>query len=549
MRINATLLLLLSFYASSSLADSQAYTDGQATATQDLGTTAGGVTQSNSNLLSSFGNFAGSVAPLAAMFATSNAGNTGLSSQGQTQMTTCQNLPPNSPPNMRQFCDGVNALAKNPINNAQNVTGITKADPMFTNQNNMFNKGVANAGATNAQIGNGTPQNGINGANACGTSPTTAPVSYTTQTCTRAAGASTQQCKITIAPTVTSTPYCSISGTSLVYSANPAGVIAPYWSTGTGTGYPFFYIAFGCASSSAGQACIYPYGYGINTAWAGGYNSYSTGGSVNIGWYPGCLSFSQGFTTTPVTWTSGINYDGTPLISTTAWYDGTADAIFVYTDQPNHDYLNSGTSLPPVVYGSYGGSPVSCSAGFSYVSASGSVGLQVPKCGNKKCTWTFNITVAVPILVEGCALPSNKTITPAAATGGGSVLCPIGMPLSKGKCSGTFNLGTKTVSGTTYAHVVPPAGTCDANHTYVLTGDTTAVCFPTAGGRPINNYGISQTHYTGTCGIKHTLTENPSNTCLALQRQTSNPTAYPATAVNGVYTCPTGMTLSGSFCI
>lgn len=567
MRIKAALLILLSLYVPFAFADSQAYTDGQAAGNSALGSTAGSVTQSNSDSLgTSFGgNVINSVAPLAAMFAVSNQGNSGLSSQGQQQMTTCQNLPPNSTPQMQQFCAGVNALAKNPIQNAQTVTGITKNDPMFTNQNNMFNQGVANAGNTNATVGTGTPQNGINGASACGTSPTTSPVSYTTSTCTRAAGATTQPCQIVIAPTVTSTPYCNISGSAMIISANPAGVLAP---GGAGTGQAFFSITYGCVNSGTGSAWIQPYVPGWNT----GYGTWSIGGGTNIGWYGSSVSFVPGFSTNPVGWWCGINYDGTLLNYCTAWYDGPSDSIRIQ-----------------VGANALGGSPVSCDPTYSWntsLSGSGtSYGMQM-KWSLGKLVYVWGSAAASFSSSQYCTLSTDATsLVVAGPTPVIPSPCPAGSSAilknaTTGECLQTTcaRVGTKTTCTSTilstftptgslcppgwstssagvctngagryvFAYSPAPIGTCDTNHTYMSLGNV-GYCFPN--NDHWYNFGWSSPHYSGTCGVKHTLSENITNTCLTLQQQTANPTAYPATAVNGVYTCPTGKTLSGTFCI
>lgn len=575
------LSVICCLFATQALAVSQAYIDGQTDAANSLGNTAGGVTQTN---VDGVGNpYGGNTTTLQNTYGTSNNNNAGLYSTGQQQVTDCKTVPPNSPPNVLQYCAGVNALALNPLQNARTQTGLTKTDPIFTNPNSGYNLGLAAAGTTPSTVGSGTAQGGVVGAGSCTTTAGATPPVYTTENCDRAAGASTQLCTKVILPSVTTTPYCNISGTAFAYTSP---ILMP-----TPSGLPVYQIDFSCANMATGQAVIQQYlplwGPSFTCNYIPGNCPY--GGNINAAYPVGTLFFAPGATTAPITWWSMVNYDGTALLSTTAWYDGPSNKVIVTNSQHSIQTLQcldngtgSGAGYCTGLGGAflgvcqaaqvggacwYIGDYSTYTSGFSNnpsITTTTSYGWVMLSC-------PANYTEVAPLISQGttlkpgyCTNPGDPTSVEMVPTYVKTGICgsdwtqtsfycmdPVTrLSMGVGFCSGK-NVGATCVE-------IPSTIVCDANHTginytittgtwgsYVTTDYTT--CIPS--NLRVLNYAPAATSNAGSCGINHILTATVANTCTTLQAQTPFPTAFPATSVNGVYTCPTGKTVSGSTCI
>lgn len=535
MRINhivALVLLVMSAgaFAQTSSTPSGAYSDGLSDGTSALGTSAGAVTQSNVDSIGSTyqqggGSFLNdpTVSGLALLFTTSNAGNVGLAQNGTQQMQTCANyVPVTTNPTqqqqaMNQFCDAVNQLARAP--NYQQVSGLNKSDSMFTNQNNAYNQGMASAGSTNVSIGSGQT-----GAGACLQTSTTSPATYNNFSCISQAAQNGVPCTVQYSPTVTSTSFCNISGTSYVYTnAWPPGWYLSGFQTAT---QPLYQINFGCANASTGRATIQAY----VPLWAYFYtcNYYPglcmMGGNPNV-WYPtATLNFVPGQTSAPVTWPTAINYNGSIYVYSTAYYDGPSGKIVVSNTVPaGLNNLSQDPYTGALVGGYYLGWPTqSCPANYTWVTP------YVDSANNTVGGYCTNPADLTSVALPATPAPGICTIIDPYWGIAGCVSNP-GGPIGYANC----NAGASGACVVSYS--------CDSAHTLVGT-----TCYPS--NNHVLPYSVASSANSGTAGIQNVLTNNVNNTCTQYQQKTSAPTATQAIAVNGQWTCPTGMTLNGSLC-
>lgn len=540
----------------------QAFLDGQAAGASVLGRDAGSVTATNTTALQNINTAnpdPAAISTLQGNFAASNAGNAGLGSFGSQKLSDCASYVPNpATPAKNEECAAVNELAKNPVGHAVAVTGVNKSDSMFTKQNNMVNQGLSGPAPALA-VGSGTPGGNVTGAGACLQTTSSTPPVYTKQTCTRSAVPTPQTCQIAMAPTITETKFCDIAGTAKITSSDPDGVMSQF---GLATGQPFYSITFGCQTIASGKAVISPYFMLPNGTFVG-YGTWSLGGGISIGWHAATVVFVPGTSTTPIGWWSGINYDGTPLVYTTAWYDGPSNTIRVQT---------SGR----------GGAPITCDSGYTYakhivnyttyiyarIGTSTAFGLQTfpasetyQYCTSATDTASQITNSVTPVVTNVCTgnfvmsgvhyvVASKKYYV--ACKGKNNNMQPITTPtIGKGTiCPSGWTLGINGIceSGTSrmVAFDATPTGTCDADHTYTIIGDK-GFCYPNK--TRLNLYGQSSPNYTGAAGIHQVLNENINDNCAQFQASTATPSASPATSVAGTLVCPTGKTLSGTNCI
>lgn len=237
--------------SSNSLAVGQAWLDGQAAGQSVVGRSAGTITNSNVANIGSTHTDAAGMSTLQGTFSQSNAGNVGLGSFGNQKITTCANHVPNpATPAKNQECAAVNDLAKHPVAHAVAETGINKNDSMFTNPNNMYNKGLTSPAPSTA-IGSGTAKSGTAGAGVCLTTATTTPAVFTDQTCTRSTVPTDKSCQVSYTPTVTQTTVSATSKTSCYQPPYPFGALPPALVCTT---------TYSCSAgyTLAGQLCISP---------------------------------------------------------------------------------------------------------------------------------------------------------------------------------------------------------------------------------------------------------------------------------------------------
>lgn len=553
-RIGLTVIML--FYALRAFAGSAAFADGEAAATTTLGNSAGGVTQTNVDAL---GNpYGGNTNTLQGTFASSNAGNTGLSQNGQDQLSACQNQPASGVSTTdKQYCDGVNALALNPLQNAQTKTGLTKTDSIFTNPNSAYNLGMSATATTSASVGSGTPQDGTAGVAACLTSTQSTPATYTTSTCVRATAPSAQACQKTIAPTVESVPYCTLSGTS---TGGP-------WCTNTElvTGGDNYTVTYSCRDPSDPLYALGGIATISHTAGQGPW-LWQHGGGRNNNIYSYSFNFTLGVTS-PVAYSAAtvINYDGTLITYTSAFYDGPTDTIYV-TDS------NLQMGCLPFGQGCNAMGLASCAPGYTYsppIYFSYTSGQPDPITGVVPTT-----DVTIP---PNCQSPSDPSSIPypqgvtvlATYTAGQRIswgyLDPFGNLLpqylmaipsgfgnpSVGQCSATWckiETANPCRSGFTLYPVIDPLTASPAPLGICHPSSYTVSMPQITNDRAVRMYSPLTPHYQGSAGVNKVLHENLTDSCAPLQQQTDNPTAIPATAINGTFTCPTGKTLNGSYC-
>lgn len=208
----------------------QGWSDGTAVGNQTLGSTVGNVTMTNANALGSFGSYnqPSTLTNLQNTYGASNTNNVGLFSYGQGKLTNCAGYTPNpNNPASNNECDVVNLLATNPEQHAISASGITKNDPMFTNQNNAYNLGMSSPNQP-SNLGSGTTQSSLVGGIGCVQTAITNPSTTTTSTCTKTGTPYPQQCTSYVTVSVVQPP-------PIAATAAPSCPMATLAAIGMGT--------------------------------------------------------------------------------------------------------------------------------------------------------------------------------------------------------------------------------------------------------------------------------------------------------------------------
>jgi len=592
------LIFLLFSSAVAEAAPPQSVTDGQTSGGDAVRALSGMITNTQSNTITQSNSTTGAdtttVQDLQAQFAVSNGGNSGLGTQGSTQLDNCKNYVPNqvkldmTPPDpvelaRYQECTAVNDLAQQPLQNAIIKSGLTKSDSLFQNPDNMFNYGNTNAGTVAGGalelVGSGV---GSSGGGTCVTTTDVTPATYATGSCTRSDLPNTQACQVTVAPTISTVPYCTIGGGTLANRPWPSWPWGTYATPG-GTDVWSANQVRSCYNIMMGftnyTACTSFYGSYHGTIVykcraksdplyaLGGIAEYiqnpnwqTSGGGLNFTRPVVSVNFSVGLSSR-ISTASIINYLCWPVASTSMYYDGPTDQFYVsYQGDSQHVFA-------PLV---------SCAPGYKYVYPQTYTSSYLPQV----CTtgdWGTICSAGSATIPDYCtkateptSLPVRQTSTVAEVVQSFYTIpaayysCDPNNPF--GAC--TWNAPYRLTSGSLGFNGSCWNGPCTiqkmnpcANGRVLYedpAGSWLGWCYPPAltvslpainTDRAVRQYAAATGHYTGEAGIKKVMDENIADSCAALQSQTSNPTATPAVAVNGVLTCPAGKTLSGTNCI
>jgi len=512
------ILWLLLLVTGNVIAVGQAWVDGQQAASGNLGRNAGAITSSNVANIGSTYNDNATVDNLKSNFAASNAGNIGLSGFGDAKISSCQNYIPN--PNMPardQECEAINALRKTRANDASSITGITKSDPIFTNQNNMVNLGINSTG-TQTGIGSGTAQSAITGAGACVQSTSTTPVQFTKQTCTRTASPTNKTCTKVIHPSVTVTETCNISG-SIYVNATPdtQNVLGQSYGQSKNIINSRYRLTFSCdpnikgiGNVEFGPDAIFPNSprgpYNVvwwsNGQWGVHWQNTKkvafTPGTART-WGPYKMMQGSGSCGQPYGRDHYLHYDGTN------WYVTESGNAFDFC------FLDGGSN-----YGwghdDYG----FCAPGYSYIP--GRPGRRVAN----KCHGSYRACQGYTPNYYRLSAYCSKASDPAIVSAVNKV-CP---------------------GGTSQYNILNIADGCikSFNHYYIPNVNPPI-------DRGMRHFGKAAGTYNGFAGIKNIYSQIINDSCATYQASTQNPSLEPAISVNGKLTCKAGKTLSGLNCI